>query len=169
MIIKKPKPQTLSSLLRMTPESEIQLKKDKKAYEYSILVELVKEFGTASLGELLFCVVEKYHGKLKVKKSAGVRQKWTGFLNAMVRVEIDTKRAAGIKLHKAITELTQDKLWKKFALKTSDGGVEVFKKAYSKGKNDTQSYLLAKKLYERDYSDWEDTIKSQLKRFNQNI
>ena len=169
MIVKKPKPQTLSSLLRITPESEIQLKKDKEAYEYAILVELVKEFGTASLGELLFCVVEKYHKPLKIKKSAGVRQKWTNLLNAMVRVEIDAKRTNGKSLKKAILELTEDRMWKKFALKTSDGGVEVFLKAYKNGKKDTQSYNLAKKLYERDYSDWEDTIKSQLKRFNQSI
>ncbi len=169
MIVKKPKPQKLSSLLRITLESEIQLKKDKEAYENAILVELVNEFGTASLGELLFCVVEKYHEKLKIKKSAGVRQKWTGFLNAMVRIEIDTRRAAGIKLNKAITELTQDKLWKKFVLKTSDGGVEVFNKAYKNGKKDTQSYILAKKLYERDFSDWEKTLERQLERFNQSI
>ena len=169
MIVKKPKPQTLSSLLRLTPESEIQLKKDKEAYEYAILVELVKEFGTTSLGELLFCVVEKYHKTLKVKKSAGVSKKWTNFLNALVSVEIDAMRANGKSLKNAIIELTENKVWKKFALKTSDGGVEVFLKAYKNGKKDAQSYNLAKKLYERDHSDWEDTIKSQLKRFNQRI
>lgn len=39
-----------------------------KQYEEHILTNLVTEFGTASIGELLFCVVEKYHTKLKAKQ-----------------------------------------------------------------------------------------------------
>lgn len=125
-----------------------------------VLAELVKEFGTASLGELLFKVVERYHKTLiKSKAKRGPKQKWSPLLCAMIKIEVDARRKPNITLKAVIRELNKESLWKPFLVKEAQ-----FRKVYDQ-EHDIDSLKYAK--YLRPFQDeWAALLKEEAKRFD---
>jgi len=130
-----------------------------KHYEEYILTNLVKEFGTASIGELLFCVVEKYHTKLKVKHQSGTKRQWSDLLAAIIKTEVDSRRAGKNTLKAVIHELKKDQLWSPFVLNSE----EQFRKVY-KQKPDAFCSRYAKYCHQSE-ADWSELVKAERRKF----
>lgn len=125
-----------------------------------VLAELVKEFGTASLGVLLLKVVEKYHKTLmKSKAKRGAKQKWSPLLRAMIRVEVDARRNSKTTLKAVINELNKDPLWSVF-IGESD---ESFRRAY-KEKQDKEEIKFAQHVRQEEKY-WQALVKEEVERF----
>lgn len=124
-----------------------------------VMTELIKEFGTASMGELLFKVVEKYHKTLKPKFKRGPKEKWSPLLRAMIKVEVDARRRSGASLKSVIHELSKDPLWAVF-IGTSD---DSFRKAY-KQKQELWAFQCAERM--RQFDDlWREQVQAEVQRF----
>jgi hypothetical protein len=160
-MIKKPETPTLADYVRGNKEIINRKIKAKKEYEEYILSYLLKEFGTASLGELLFCVVEKHHKTLKNKHQRGVRQQWSSLLGAMIKVEVDSRRARGATLKAVIHELGKEPLWNSFVLNSE----EQFRKIY-KQKHDAFAYKYVKNIRKSD-DEWNELVKAEHRNFLQ--
>jgi hypothetical protein len=159
-MIKKPEPPNLADALR--GQEPINKKKlAQKQYEEYILTNLLKEFGTASIEELLFCVVEKYHPKLKIKHQKGVKQQWSKLLGAIIKTEIDARRSGQVTLKAVIHELKKDPIWAPFILNSE----EQFRKIY-KQKHDAFccKYAMNCRLSDKE---WKELIKSERSKFVQ--
>lgn len=124
-----------------------------------VLPELVKEFGTASITQLLFNVVEKYHRTLKVKSRRGPKEIWSPLLCGMIKVEVDARRKSFTTLKAAIKELSKDPLWNVF-ISQSEG---TFRKKYN-GKHDADSLKFAQRTRPKD-DEWQALLKEEVKRF----
>lgn len=160
-MINKPKKLSYSDLLRAKDINALVAEnaKAQSEYEKHILTELVKEFGTASLGELLICVVEKHHKTLKVKDKPGAKEKWSPLLCAMIKAEVDAKRQSSNSLKAVIQELSKDPLWKVF-IGDND---ESFRKAYKKKPT---SWLNKYVKHLRSLKDeWREQLEAEVKRF----
>jgi hypothetical protein len=160
-MIKKPEAPTQADYVRGNKDVIRRKIQEQKEYEEYVLSKLVKEFGTASLGELLFCVVEKYHKTLKSKHQRGVKQQWNSLLVAMIKVEVDTRRARGATLKAAIHELGKEPLWNTFILKSED----QFRKIYKK-KPDEFAYKYVKNIRKSD-DEWHELVKAEHRNFLQ--
>ena len=121
--------------------------------------KLVEEFGTVSIGELLFCVVEKHHKSLKIKEKRGTKQQWSTLLGAVIKIEVDERRALGLTLKAVIKQLENDSLWKPLVL----NGEEQFKKIY-KQKHEPQTYKYAQFMH-RSKDSWNTLIREEMGRF----
>ena len=164
-MIKKPKSLTKPDLLRL-PRGEEQLAIEKRNqefrdYESYVVGELVKEFGTGTLGQLLIMVTEKYHPKLKIKETKGAKKIWNDFLCALVAVEINTRRKSGDSLKKVVNDLCKEPIWKQFV--RGIDGEEQFKKVYKDGKK-SRYFRIANQLHALP-NEWESLIKEELKLF----
>lgn len=148
------KPQKLARVLR--GQSIDDLISDDVDY---VLPALVKEFGTASITQLLFDVVDKHHPTLKSKSKRGPKTKWSPLLRAMIKVEVDARRQSLPTLKSVINELSKDPLWKVF-IGESDAS---FRKAY-KEKHDAEEIKFAQRM--RLIGDeWQALVKGEVKRF----
>ncbi len=156
----KPEALTLADYVR-GQDAVDKKKMAQKRYEDHILTELVREFGTASIGELLFCVVEKYHSKLKIKHTKGVRQQWSQLLGAIIKVEVDARRSSKQTLKAVIRELEKNPLWRPFVLNSE----QQFRKIY-KQKHDAFCYKYAKQCRESD-REWYELVRSERNKFLQ--
>lgn len=141
---------------RLRGESIADLISDEVDY---VLTELVKEFGTASLGVLLFKVVEKYHKTLlKSKAKRGAKEKWSPLLCAMIKVEVDARRKSNVTLKAVIHELNKEPLWKPFLDKETQ-----FRKVYNQ-EHDADSLKYTKYLHPFK-DEWHALLKEEAKRF----
>ncbi len=157
---KKPEAPSLADYVR-GQDAVDKKKMAQKQYQEHILTELVKEFGTASIGELLFSVVEKYHSKLKIKHAKGVKQQWSQLLGAIIKVEVDARRSSKPTLKAVIHELEKDPLWRPFILNSE----QQFRKIY-KQKHDAFCFKYAKHCRESD-KDWNELVRSERSKFLQ--
>lgn len=167
-MIKKPKKLGYPELLRLATSKERQEAVDlanaaQKKYNHFILNELVREFGTASLGELLFCVVEKYHKTLKNKKTPGIKPKWNNYLASLIRIEVDARRSEGKTLKAVIHEMKKEHPWAPFILNSD----EQFKKVYKIGRK-VPTYRLAKKIHKSKEA-WKKAVEDELECFLEKI
>jgi len=154
------KPEALTQADYVRGQDAVDKKKmAQKRYEDHILTELVKEFGTASIGELLFSVVEKYHSKLKIKHTKGVRQQWSQLLGAIIKVEVDARRSSTKTLKAVIRELEKNSIWRPFVINSE----EQFRKIY-KQKHDSFCYKYAKQCRESD-REWDELVSSERNKF----
>jgi len=158
-MIKKPEAPALADYVRGNKEIISKKKQAQKEYEEYILSNLLKEFGTASIGELLFCVVEKYHKTLKNKSQRGVRQQWSSLLGAMIKVEVDARRAGGASLKTVIYELAKEPLWNSFVLNSE----EQFRKIY-KQKHDEFACRYVKNI-RKSHDEWNELVKIENSKF----
>lgn len=158
-MIKKPEAPTLADYVRGNKEAISRKIQVQKEYETFILSKLIKEFGTASLEELLFCVVEKYHKTLKNKHQRGVKQQWSNLLGAIIKVEVDARRSKGITLKAVIRELKQEPLWSQFILNSED----QFRKIYKK-KHDEFACKYVRIIRKSD-DEWNELVKIEHRKF----
>lgn len=167
-MIRKPKEIGLPELLRLATSVEREAAEEgyyenQKKYEKYILTELVKEFGTASLARLLFCVVEKYHRTLKNKKTPGTKPKWNDYLASIIRIEVDTRRSEGKTLKAVIHEMRTEYPWAPFILNSED----QFRKVYKIG-HKLPTYRLAKRIHKSKEA-WKKAVEDELESFLEKI
>jgi len=157
----KPKKLGYPDLLRTNDMGTLVVQKNREQREYEkyIFTELVQEFGTASLGELLFCVVEKHHKTLKIKEKRGTKQQWSALLGAAIKIEVDKRRDYGLPLKAVIKQMTNDPLWKPLILNSE----EQFKKIY-KQNHEPQTYKYAQFIH-RSKEEWNKLIHDEISRF----
>jgi len=150
-MIKKPKKLGYTDLLRSNDMGKLvsQKNKEQREYEINILTELVKEFGTASLGELLFCVVEAHHKKLKIKHKRGTKEIWSNLVKSMIRVEVDSRRKREGTYKRVKHNLKNDPIWNIFLLSSESQFDKVYKQGHLL---DTYSY--AKAIHKRSNEEW---------------
>ena len=162
-MINKPKKLGYPELLRVNaPQRQAVVdatNQAQKEYESYVLTELVKEFGTASLGELLFCVVEAHHKTLKIKGKKGVKQQWTPLLASIIRVEVDARRAKGLSLKAIKKEFLCEPLWAPYLLNSESQFDKVYKQGHKEG-----TYKYAKAIY-KSKDEWNALLKSELSKF----
>ena len=150
------KPETITKADHIRGQDAINKKKlAQNQYEEYILTNLVREFGTSSIGELLFYVVEKYHPKLKVKQQKGVKQQWSQLLGAIIKTEVDARRSRKASLKVVIKELEKDPIWAPFIASSED----QFRKVY-KQKHDIFCCKYAKHCRQSE-SEWSELVKTE--------
>ena len=163
-MINKPKKLGYPDLLRASDEKQRKAlvqanNKEHEKYQNNILTKLIEEFGTASLGELLFCVVERHHKTLKIKEKRGTKQQWSTLLGAAIKIEVDKRRDCGLTLKAVIKQMVNDPLWKQLILNSE----EQFKKIY-KQKHEPQTYKYAQHIH-RSKEEWSKLIEDEISRF----
>jgi len=158
-MIKKPEAPTLADHVRGDMEVINRKILAQKEYKKYIFSKLIKEFGTASLEELLFCVVEKYHETLKNKHQRGVKQQWSNLLGAIIKVEVDARRTKGITLKAVIHQLKQEPLWSHFIINSED----QFRKIYKK-KHDEFACKYVRKI-RKSNDEWNELVKIEHSKF----
>jgi len=158
-MIKKPEAPTLADHVRGDMEVINRKILAQKEYKKYIFSKLVKEFGTASLDELLFCVVEKYHTTLKNKNRRGVKQQWSNILGAIIKVEVDARRAKGISLKAVIRELEREPVWAEF-IKNSE---EQFRKIYKQKHDEFASKYV--RTIRKSNDEWNELVKTEHRKF----
>jgi len=160
-MINKPKTLGYQDLLRTNDMGTLvaQKNKEQREYEKHILTELVKEFGTASLGELLFCVVEKHHKTLKIKDKRGTKKQWRTLLGVLIKIEVDKRRGFDLTLKAVVKQMKDDPLWKPLILNSE----EQFKKIY-KQKHEPQTYKYAQFMHSSK-EEWNKLIHEEISRF----
>jgi hypothetical protein len=124
-----------------------------------VIPALVKEFGTASITQLLFDVVAKYHPTLKVKGRRGPKEIWSPLLCAVIKVEVDARRRSLPTLKAAIKELSKDPLWNVLISQSE----ETFRRKYN-GKHDADSLKCAQRIRPKE-DEWQALLKEEVKRF----
>ena len=100
--MKKPDNLSLIDLLRYSAEDHLKYDISVAKYKEYILKSLVKEVGSSALFDIIFYLAEKYHPTLKVKHKRGAKTKWSEYLNAMIAVEVQSHRNAGLLLKEAV-------------------------------------------------------------------
>ena len=159
-MIKKPEAITKADHIR--GQDAINKKKlAQNQYEEYILTNLVREFGISSIGELLFCVVEKYHPKLKVMQQKGVKQQWSQLLGAIIKTEVDARRSGKTSLKAVIKELGKEPTWTPFIVSSED----QFRKVY-KQKHDIFCCKYARHCRQSE-SEWNELVKTERRKFLQ--
>jgi hypothetical protein len=158
-MIKKPDAPTLADYVRGNKEAISRKIQAQKEYETFIFSKLIKEFGTASLEELLFYVVEKYHKTLKDKHQRGVKQQWSNLLGAIIKVEVDARRTKGITLKSVIRELEREPLWSQFIINSEDQFRKIYKKKHDEF---TCKHL---RMIRKSDDEWNELVKMEHSKF----
>jgi len=158
-MIKKPEAPNLADHVRGDMEVINRKILAQKEYKKYIFSKLVNEFGIASLEELLFCVVEKYHETLKNRHQRGVKQQWSNLLGAIIKVEVDARRTKGITLKSVIRELEREPLWSKFIINSEDQFRKIYKKKHDEF---TCKYL---RMIRKSDDEWNELVKTEHRKF----
>ncbi len=166
--MKKPDNLSLIDLLRYSAEDHLKYDISVAKYKEYILKSLVKEVGSSALFDIIFYLAEKYHPTLKVKHKRGAKTKWSEYLNAMIAVEVQSHRNAGLLLKEAVWKVSKENRWTNLFKKTSDKGVQLINRAYKNGKK-SKSYEIAFKSYKLSKEGdplfkWDETASRMVKR-----